>query len=220
MSDEDLLTRLDDLVRQEKQLGANIVAHLVEVERRCLHLQAGYSSLYKYCVEALGFTENMAYRRMKAAQAAAEHPEIIEHLATGELSLSTVRTIAPHLERFGGELVEAARKQAKKDPITRRPADLLEPEWEKLKEDATALPGCNGSDEDVLTYALFPGVAPKFFAEREKGPKNLSKTSPVSSDKSPRDKAATAAHEKAVTEKVTYDVRIGDAVRKVTVEPA
>ena len=30
--------------------------------------------------------------------------------------------------------------------------------------------GGNGSDEDVLTYAMFPNVAPKFFQERSKGP--------------------------------------------------
>jgi methylmalonyl-CoA carboxyltransferase 5S subunit len=35
--------------------------------------------------------------------------------------------------------------------------------------------GCNGSDEDVLTYAMFPQVAPKFFPTRAKGPKNLGK---------------------------------------------
>ena len=30
--------------------------------------------------------------------------------------------------------------------------------------------GGDGSDEDALTYAMFPNVAPKFFAERAKGP--------------------------------------------------
>ena len=34
---------------------------------------------------------------------------------------------------------------------------------------ALALTGCNGSDEDVLTYAMFPQVAPKFFAARAQG---------------------------------------------------
>ena len=51
----------------------------------------------------------MAYRRIQAARAAARHPEVLDHLESGDLSLSTVRTIAPHLDRFGAELVEAAR---------------------------------------------------------------------------------------------------------------
>jgi methylmalonyl-CoA carboxyltransferase 5S subunit len=60
-------------------------------------------------------------------------------------------------------IIEAAAKHAKKEPITCRPADLLKPEWDELRAQAIAQKGCNGSDEDVLTYAMFPQVAPKFF---------------------------------------------------------
>lgn len=73
------------------------------------------------------------------------------------------------------EVLKRAAEHAKKEPITCRPADLLKPEWEQLRAGALALKGCNGSDEDVLTFAMFPQVAPKFFATREQGPKNLSK---------------------------------------------
>ena len=82
LSDEDLLARLDELVRQEKQLGANIVAHLVEVERRGLHLEYGYSSIFKYCVEKLGLSEDLAYKRMQAVRAVEQCPEILDHLAS------------------------------------------------------------------------------------------------------------------------------------------
>ena len=57
-------------------------------------------------------------------------------------------------------------EHAKKQVIDIRPADLLKPEWEQLRAEALALEGCNGSDEDVLTYAMFPQVAPKFFKTR------------------------------------------------------
>ncbi len=73
------------------------------------------------------------------------------------------------------DVLKRAEEHAKKQPITCRPADLLKPEWEQLRSDALALKGCNGSDEDVLTFAMFPQVAPKFFASRAEGPKNLSK---------------------------------------------
>lgn len=46
-------------------------------------------------------------------------------------------------------------------PITCRPADLLEPELARLEADAREL-GLIGKEEDVLTYALYPQVAPKF----------------------------------------------------------
>ncbi|KUG05019.1 pyruvate carboxyl transferase subunit b [hydrocarbon metagenome] len=44
--------------------------------------------------------------------------------------------------------------------ITVRPADLLEPVWEKAKEEIADLAE---NDEDILTYILFPQVALKFF---------------------------------------------------------
>lgn len=47
--------------------------------------------------------------------------------------------------------------------ITIRPADLLQPEFETMKKEAGDLAKC---DEDVLTYALFPQVAPKFLENK------------------------------------------------------
>ena len=76
---------------------------------------------------------------------------------------------------YNPEVVAIAKEQAGKEPITERPADLLPNEWEELKKTAAGLEGFNGSDEDVLTAALFPQVAPKFFKERTQGPKNLGK---------------------------------------------
>jgi len=48
--------------------------------------------------------------------------------------------------------------------ITCRPADLLSPELEKYREETKDIATC---EEDVLSYALFPQVAPKFFAARK-----------------------------------------------------
>lgn len=49
------------------------------------------------------------------------------------------------------------------EAITVRPADLLEPEFDKMREEAGKLAKC---DEDVLTFALFPQVAPKFLENK------------------------------------------------------
>src|SRR5665647_703560 len=48
--------------------------------------------------------------------------------------------------------------------ITVRPADLLEPGWEKGKKEMANI---SEQEEDILTYILFPQVAVKFFAYRE-----------------------------------------------------
>jgi oxaloacetate decarboxylase alpha subunit len=49
------------------------------------------------------------------------------------------------------------------EPITCRPADLIEPELEKLRAE---IPQYIEQDEDVLSYAQFPEVATKFFEKR------------------------------------------------------
>ncbi len=51
-----------------------------------------------------------------------------------------------------------------KKPITCRPADLLEPELDKIEQEMIEW---KQQDEDVLSYALFPQVATEFFKYRQ-----------------------------------------------------
>src|SRR5262249_7359321 len=120
------------------------------------------------------------------------------------------------------KVLEAAAQHAKKEPITGRPADLLKPEWDELRAKALAIKGCNGSDEDVLTYAMFPQVASKLLAQRAQGPKNLSKKIAPPGKTAAPGAAAKLADGKVggpVTSPVTYQVKIGDKAHTVTVEP-
>jgi pyruvate carboxylase subunit B len=55
-------------------------------------------------------------------------------------------------------------------PYTDRPADRLAPEYEKAQREAGDLAA---SEEDVISWALFPQVAKKFFEERRLGVKEL-----------------------------------------------
>ena len=114
------------------------------------------------------------------------------------------------------EVVEIAHAQTKKDPITVRPADLLAPEWDKLVDEATALPGNNGTDEDVLTYAMFPGVAPGFFEHRDEGPKNVGKSAEQLADEASNKSEA----DRAVKGPITYRVSLGGRDHSVIVERA
>ncbi len=67
-----------------------------------------------------------------------------------------------------GPIDETARKLAIGDEksIACRPADLLEPELDKVIRD---IDGKAKSIEDVLSYALFPMVALEFFEQRDNG---------------------------------------------------
>lgn len=68
--------------------------------------------------------------------------------------------------RVPGEVNEEVRKAAIGDDelITCRPADLIKPELDKYREEAKEFAK---SEEDVLSYALFPAVAKKFFDVRD-----------------------------------------------------
>lgn len=73
--------------------------------------------------------------------------------------------------RVPGEVNEEVRKKAIGDAevITCRPADLIEPELEKYRAEMKEK-GIGKTDEDVLSYALFPQVAEKFLALRDATP--------------------------------------------------
>ncbi len=67
-----------------------------------------------------------------------------------------------------GEVNEEVRKKAigSDEVITCRPADLLEPEMDKLRAECKEK-GLGHCEEDVLSYALFPQVAEKFLNWRD-----------------------------------------------------
>jgi oxaloacetate decarboxylase alpha subunit len=74
--------------------------------------------------------------------------------------------------RYGRTPTEVDKEVQKKalgdeEAITCRPADLIEPELDKLQKEL----GGDAPLEDVLTYALFPKVAKEFFKIRDSGEK-------------------------------------------------
>ena len=77
--------------------------------------------------------------------------------------------------RLPAPVNEEVRKKAIGDDtvIECRPADLIEPELEKYKEETKDFAK---SEEDVLSYALFPQVAKKFFETRDAAPAPVAET--------------------------------------------
>ena len=125
------------------------------------------------------------------------------------------------------EVQKEALKQNNMDAVvTCRPADLIANEWDKCVEDAKKAGG-NGSDEDVLTYAMFPKVAEKFFKERAKGPidaKTAFGAKPEAAPSAPKAGSytvtvngtpyavtTTAGSDNIVVNGTSYDVAFGEA---------
>ncbi len=93
------------------------------------------------------------------------------NVLTGErYKIITKETRECVLGKYGklpAEMDESLVQKVAKDKkiIDCRPADLLVPEWDTIKEEAGDKAK---SDEDLLTYAMFPKVALKFFETRGK----------------------------------------------------
>ena len=147
------------------------------------------------------------------------------NVLTGEFADLMLGYYGETIGQRDANVIAMAAKQTGKTPINGRPADLLKPEWHALREATLALPGANGSDEDVLTYSMFPKVAPKFFTTRDQGPKNLGKA-PVAQSAAPAPAAAKAPPAEngngktPVRGPITYDVRLNGKTHRVTVAPS
>lgn len=74
---------------------------------------------------------------------------------------------------FNPEVVDKVLGEEKKNAITCRYADLLEPELDKIEAE---MKQWKQQDEDVLSYALFPQVATEFFKYREAQQKKVDAT--------------------------------------------
>ncbi len=101
----------------------SFLACLGEADRRKLLEKRGYSSTFDYCVRRLKLSEDEAYRRILAARAGVSRPELLSALAGGQLSLTGVSRIAPHVGRTDAvEII--ARAEGKS---TRQIEEMLAP---------------------------------------------------------------------------------------------
>ncbi|MDQ7778627.1 MAG: pyruvate/oxaloacetate carboxyltransferase [Planctomycetota bacterium] len=92
--------------------------------------------------------------------------------------------------------------------ITSRPADDLSPELEKARAD---LAGVVESDEDVLSYVLFPQVALEFFKARKQGRGPVRACVPPPEKPAPvNTKVMHEAHASLTPSGGGYDVLLGD----------
>jgi hypothetical protein len=86
------------------------------MDARRLYLGEGSSSLFTYCTQVLHLSEHAAYGRIEAARAVRRFPLILERLESGEVTLTAVSLLRPHLtEANCGDLLDAARHRSKRE---------------------------------------------------------------------------------------------------------
>ncbi|MCD6282078.1 sodium-extruding oxaloacetate decarboxylase subunit alpha [bacterium] len=115
-----------------------------------------------------------------------------------------------------GEVNEEVRKKVIGDAehITHRPADILEPEWDRLSEKYKDIAE---SEEDVLTLALFPQAGREFLEKRKAG--TLAPVLPKKKEE-PKPAPAAAPAAPAALETMSFRVTVNQRPYDVVVEPS
>ena len=93
-SNESLFLKVKDLQGSEREITAELIRYLHEIEERKSYLQAGYPSLFMYCNKELGYSEGAAFRRSEAAKALSSCPEIYEQLKSGAVTLCAISLVS------------------------------------------------------------------------------------------------------------------------------
>lgn len=144
---------LSNLISQLKQAGAEDKYYDVLQEIPRVREDFGYPPLVTPTSQIVG---SQAVLNVVSGERYKMFPKESKGLLRGEYG------------ELPGKVNEEVRKKAIGDEevITVRPADLLKPEMDNYREEVKPY---SDKEEDVLSFALFPQVAPKFFEERKNG---------------------------------------------------
>jgi 5-methylcytosine-specific restriction endonuclease McrA len=119
LTDAELLAGTRRLVGRSNQLLAELLAHLGEVEARGIHRSRACSSLYTYCIYELRFSEDEAFRRVAAARLTRRFPALLDAVSAGELHLTGLLMLGPHLSESNLVEVLARAKHRTKRELAR-----------------------------------------------------------------------------------------------------
>lgn len=115
-SGEELDQSAKELVSDEKQDVARLIAHLAEIGERDYHVELGYKTLFLYCTLRLNLGEGTVYRRTQVARVCRRFPQILEALHSGRLHLTAASLIAPHLtEENVDDIITKAERKTKRE---------------------------------------------------------------------------------------------------------
>jgi 5-methylcytosine-specific restriction endonuclease McrA len=118
LPDTELLSEVESLAARRREGDVALIASLAEVDARQLYLGLGYDSLFTYCHRHLRLSEHEAYTRMEAARAVRRFPVVLDLLASGELTMTTLALLARRLtEENYLILLDAARGKTKREVL-------------------------------------------------------------------------------------------------------
>ena len=125
LSDQNLLARLDLLAGREREASVELVAHLAALDARpAVYAAQGYGSMFSYCTQALRLSEDAACNRIEAARACRRFPVILDLLASGAMTLTSVRLLGRHLTPENQQAVLAKASGRSRQQIEALVAEL------------------------------------------------------------------------------------------------
>lgn len=116
LSSADLLDATRELIKKSRAIEAELLVHLDEIDQRKLYLERAFPSMFAFCVDELGFSEDAAYSRILVARAGRRLPALFEALRSGQVHLAGLRLLVPHLtEETHGEVLAQAAGKSKRE---------------------------------------------------------------------------------------------------------
>lgn len=162
------VTRITDMRVFDHQVPGGMISNLVSQleEQKALH------KIHEVLEEIPRVREDLGYPPLVTPTSQIVGTQAVLNVLTGERYKLVPGEVKAYVRgEYGNppvpikeEIVEKILGEGKTNMIKCRPADLLEPRMDKLRKEVE---GIARSEEDVLSYALFPQVALKFFEWRK-----------------------------------------------------
>jgi hypothetical protein len=187
LSDHELEIRLTMLVQRDQHVTADLLAHIAEMDARRLYASSAYPSAFQFCVARLGFSEDVAYKRIAAARVVRQYPLALELVREGKLHLSGLLLVAPRLtEPNHGDLLRMACGRTKREVerllAERFPRPDVPARIRKLPETApgagSATPAQTNTDPGAVADAVGLAAGPVCRARMSSEPGAVTATIP------------------------------------------
>ncbi|MHB8876010.1 MAG: hypothetical protein ACYC8T_20160, partial [Myxococcaceae bacterium] len=95
LTDSELLNSTRELLRRSCAIDADFLEHLGEIDDRKLYLARAFPSLFAFCVQELGLSEDAASNRITVARLARRFPAVLDAHRSGKVHLAGLRLLAP-----------------------------------------------------------------------------------------------------------------------------
>ncbi len=92
-----IVAQLVRLNQQNRRLEAELLLYLGELDRRQIYREQAVASAFAFCVLRLGYSEDVAFKRVGAARLMRRFPLIYDLLVSGRIHLTALMLIKPHL---------------------------------------------------------------------------------------------------------------------------